>query len=531
MVSSGRQIIACIILVISAFLPVSAQTKAPSGSISGKVTIKNKPVAGIVVTVRPPNRERTRYRATSDDTGTYHITNLPAGAYLIGPMTFSLIQEDARSNNIILGEGEAVEDMNFALLPGGVITGKITDTDGRPLIEESITIWPLQPTPANEAFVRNGGDQTDDRGLYRVFGLKPGKYRVSVGQGEWRITRSSTSHRMTYYPSVTDVTKSVVIEVKEGTEVNNIDIVVGRPPVGFKVAGRIVDGETGKPVTNLLYGIIRTYEGGSEGTSSGSVSDSNGGFKFDNVPPGKYAVFISTGQQNLRAEPVPFEVVDRDVTDIVVKTVKGTSISGVVVLEGADAASSKKPIEMYLEIMTENPENGMQSGNSVFVKPDGTFMTTGLRAGRITFGYLGMVSRASGRLAVTKIERDGIEQPQGISITDGEQISGVRLTVKYLTGAIRGEVKVEGNELPANSRMSVWVQRVDERRMDRINNQGAQLDSRNRFLIEGLAGGTYEVTVAVYDPNRRDSYAMYKEQVTVNDNAVSDVTVTVKPKP
>ncbi len=52
MVSSGRQAIACILLILGVAIYSQAQTipaKQPTATISGKVTLKGKGVPGIVV--------------------------------------------------------------------------------------------------------------------------------------------------------------------------------------------------------------------------------------------------------------------------------------------------------------------------------------------------------------------------------------------------------------------------------------------------------------------------------------------------
>jgi len=48
---------------------------------------------------------------------------------------------------------------------------------------------------------------------------------------------------------------------------------------------------------------------------------------------------------------------------------------------------------------------------------------------------------------------------------------------------------------------------------------------------QGLAAGTYEVSVAVFEPGRFDTSRIYKQQVTVADNTVSEITITIKAKP
>jgi len=537
MVSSTRQAIACLLFIcIAAVCAQSQVAPAKTATISGKVSFKNKGLAGIVVAARISNSSRldkSRYRATTDQSGNYRITNLPIGTFQVGPIAPGLVQENTFEKSVVLEEGDNVEDVNFSLVRGGVITGKITDADGKPMVEQQIS---LQAEDRPYVQVRSFAAMvmTDDRGVYRAYGLRPGKYKVFVGQDDNRLPGDGP-YQQTFYPSVTDPAKAIDVEVMEGREANDIDIVMGRPFTAFKVTGRIVDGETGKPVPNISYGIYaRTNEGSSQ-SSSGEISNANGEFRFDRVMPGKYSVFIEPQQNTeVRADPVPFEVVDHDVTGLVIKTIKAASISGVVILEGSeDPAAIAKIGSLWVHAMAEAGDGQMQPGSLGQVGLDGTFTVRGLSPGVVNFG-LGVRNRVNKPLALVRVERDGILQPSGVSVKDGEQLTGVRLIIKMLTATIHGQVKVEDGELPTNVRMSIWLRPLEESRPPfRVmsTHSNPQIDSRGRFLIEGVAAGTYEINIGVFESERFDANRVFKQQVTVADNSVSEVTVMIKLKP
>jgi len=87
MVSSGRQTIACILLILGVAIYSHGQTapaKQPTATISGKVTLKGKGVPGIVVMATDYNYQgsgdRARYRGTTDASGNYRIPNVPEGS-------------------------------------------------------------------------------------------------------------------------------------------------------------------------------------------------------------------------------------------------------------------------------------------------------------------------------------------------------------------------------------------------------------------------------------------------------------------
>src|ERR1044072_4438381 len=90
MSSSVRYLPAVLLTILSLPISLWAQTapkqpaKAPRSSISGRVTIKEKPAAGVVVSLRKTEQmnpfEETQ-RATTDQDGNYRITNVLPGSY------------------------------------------------------------------------------------------------------------------------------------------------------------------------------------------------------------------------------------------------------------------------------------------------------------------------------------------------------------------------------------------------------------------------------------------------------------------
>ena len=49
---------------------------------------------------------------------------------------------DPGGKTLIITAGETVEGIDFTLARGGVITGRVIDSEGGPLIEEPITLLP-----------------------------------------------------------------------------------------------------------------------------------------------------------------------------------------------------------------------------------------------------------------------------------------------------------------------------------------------------------------------------------------------------
>ena len=87
---------------------------------------------------------------------------------------------------------------------------------------------------------------------YRIYGLPAGRYTISVGDDPNNTSfgmRRSGFFQRTYHPDVLDPTKATVVEVGEGTEARDVDIKLGRRAPTYTATGRVVDAESGQPVT------------------------------------------------------------------------------------------------------------------------------------------------------------------------------------------------------------------------------------------------------------------------------------------
>lgn len=534
------------LLVLGTVMCVHAQAttaKVGNGTISGKVTIKGKPAAGLVVAANNSRDDggMRRNRARTDQTGSYRITNLPAGTYEMYPLTPALVPTN-QSDAVVVSEGEQIEDVNLELVPGGVITGRITDSEGEPLIGERVSI-----TPVSEHFPRGFGrvvmtrlfstdNNTDDRGVYRAFGLPRGKYKISVGSSPSGIGNPRQSYKETFYASVSDNAKATIVEVTEGSEATQIDIVVGRPIATFKVAGRVVDGDTGRPVANIRYGVGQTIEHGERHTSSSSgigpqATNANGEFRLQNLEPGKYSIFtVPADGGQIAIGSVSFQIVDRDVMDLIIKTTEGGSLSGVMMVEGT-AIPPTLLSSLRLCASGASTDSTFSGSRGGIVNQDGTFRIDGLRSGP---ARLWLCSFDRRQLELLRVERNGVRQSETINVKEGEHVAGIRVLVRYqeLSGAIRGQVKVENGTFPV-SQIFMMLSALDENLQPKSLSSvpTPQLDQRGRFFVEGLAAGTYRLTAYVLQPGGHTTSHVTTQQVTVLDHTVTEVTLILKPEP
>ena len=348
--------LALLLILLCTFVPsLSAQTEKPAtGSITGRLTFKEQPLPGVMVTLesvrRVSNAQAPPVSAKTDTDGRYRLTGIAAGQYSVSPraLAYAIPYDGATyrpGKAVTISDGEALEGLDFALVKGAVITGTITDYTGRAVIGQNVRLERLNEQNKETSF-RTGAYRmynTDDRGTYRLFGLPAGRYRVGLGEGgkdgSITIGRAGGYYRLTYYPGVTDEAEAKIIELTEGGEVTEIDFKVRAPEKTYEVKGRVIDGNTNAPLPglNVAHGSLMKEQERMNGYGyTGDLTNANGEFGLRGLTPGRYAVFpVAEAAKEYFSDPTIFEVTDHDVEGLEVKAYRGAVISGTVVIEGA----------------------------------------------------------------------------------------------------------------------------------------------------------------------------------------------------
>ena len=524
-----------------------------TGSISGRVTVGGKAAFGIPVAAFGGDSypRRNGAQTTTDSEGRYRLFGLGPGTYQVLALAPILVTGETNSNpygtgkTILLSAAEAAEDIDFKLVRGAVITGRITDQEGKPVIEERVNVESIsqagnqmQQMQMSSASMNSPMYQTDDRGIYRVYGLAAGRYKVSVGMenGGFSLSNARGRFAQVFYGDTNDAAKAVIVELTEGSEASNIDIRLGHRSSTYSITGRVVDPDNA-PIAGvrLTYGRVSKTEPGSGVFIGGLPTNARGEFRFDGLEAGHYTIYVSSRFDggDFYSQPIVFDVADRDVTNLELKALRGLTLSGVVVPEsdsGKDAMAQLSGARITASIRTTtNPPTNI--GGSAIIAADGSFSMNGMAPGKAVLYLYSTSNGSSRRFSVTRIEADGIDQTQGIDLQPGRPVSNLRIFVSYGTGVIRGAVKFENGIPPPEARIFVGVKR-DGKPADR----GTMVDARGHFLIPDLPPGNYEVTLNVgfYGPTVQPPPRPRqppKQFVTVADAAEVEVNFTVDLKP
>jgi len=223
----------------------------------------------------------------SDSRGRFAFRSLPAGAYLIsvrraGYLTARYGQRrwDGPGAPVVLGSA-AHFFAEVRLQRLGVITGQILDENQVGLAGHPVYAF----READRTLRMAAGGISDDRGIYRLIGLEPGRYYVRTGP---RRLEDGRGLLPTYYGQTTAFAQARPVEAELDREAAGVDI--------EPIAGRLA-----QLVGRVLGGLPATVTLSSETGQREAHTAPDGGFQFDELAPGLYNLMATANANPPRA--------------------------------------------------------------------------------------------------------------------------------------------------------------------------------------------------------------------------------------
>jgi len=276
-------------------------------------------------TIRGPNYQNAGRGRTALD-GSFTITGVAPGDYYVSATMSGYIsqaavarmtqQPIARVPMTHIDAGRSA-DVVVTMDRGAVVSGRVTYDDGSAVPGVSVRLRPL--TTGTTTSMGNGGGfqfggilggliafggdlgmgETDDRGIYRLTGIAPGKYSLvvtvqteTVGQGRASGRggfRGPPPMLNVYAPGTMRKADAQIVEIRGGETDDGVDIRVALNGL-HTVQGRVESKADGHM---LNAGTVSLADSTDSSTTRFTGIDPDGTFRVEYLPPGTYNVTVN----------------------------------------------------------------------------------------------------------------------------------------------------------------------------------------------------------------------------------------------
>jgi hypothetical protein len=216
-------------------------------SISGNVSVSGSPpVDGGMVEIFELSGALLQMGSWINESGTYHITGLPAGQFLLctdgtGAVDMwyegdpVILEPDGASATPITVGASNVTNKNFALDPGAHIAGTVRTSGGTPLDFAEVTVQPKMSGDAQYLI----GTGTDETGAYEIDGLPDAEYLVNTWNEEGYVDEWWDDIRA---PGNLDGAGANTVNIS-GSSRDDINFLLDK---GYTISGNVTNSATGQ---------------------------------------------------------------------------------------------------------------------------------------------------------------------------------------------------------------------------------------------------------------------------------------------
>ena len=328
----------------SAQPPAVEQQEIPKATLRGHVYARatGAPLKRALLTLGGGPHPGNPLRATTDGQGAYEFRNVEPGNHFTlycsrnGYFDASYGQTQVTESYLrfSLRPGQKLKDLDFHLIRGGVISGRVLDEDGEPLSGVLVRAM-ARKYWQGEVHLRSWRqDSSDDRGEYRIFVVPPGRYYVKA---VWQGSRYSDLAPV-FYPNSLRAQDAQRIPVSEGSEMSGVDIRMEMVPT-LSVSGKVVDLVTGRPVQGSVQ--VRPDDVTMPEFNSG-LRKSDGSFRVRGLVPGRHylIVHVARSRNSGKRSPLvkPFDLRDANIENMEVRVGPGVTVHGKIVAKGGEVS-------------------------------------------------------------------------------------------------------------------------------------------------------------------------------------------------
>ncbi len=436
---------------------------------------------------------RSRYTARSGADGEFCFgPPVAAGQYELsakkrGYLTtgYGSMGSFQRSAILEVRSESSVDDRTVRLIPHGVISGRVVDSEGEPIDTGVVQLLSTAWLSGKRRILVAKTALPNDLGEFRIAGLQTGTYyvrfqprpsggsphppeadNIDIGEGV-----------PTYYSSAIAFRQASPIGIGTGMHVSGIDI-IAREGATYTVQGRLLI--SGKPPEFSSISLVP--EGMEPATVIvGGGAGPGGEFYFPNTAAGTYDLFYLAGLEGKTSVgKTILNVVDQDVTGIFLEAPPTVSISGSVTVDGENDADISKVV-----VRLTTAEALVGPNYDAAVRSDGSFVLEDCSLGRYRLSVLAPPQMYFKEARYGS--RDVVDHE--IEVSD----VGSDLKVVLRNGVTRLSGTIAAGDAGGHWEGAYYVVLPLRRPFDPFGIRFGHTDNRGAFVVEGLPPGRYRV--------------------------------------
>jgi carboxypeptidase family protein len=483
-----------------------------TGSITGRVVNENgQPLANASVTVRPFGLNQNWQQVNTDREGAFKVSGLERAAYVVGASLASYITPPREPDSTQPTTFHVGDSVTLTLIKGGVITGTVTNATGDPLIAIGVrAVMVRDPNGKRLPAASSVRDvPTDDRGVYRFYGLPVGTYVIQAGSGQDYSRTGINPYAFdvpTYAPSSSRDTAQE-IAVRAGEEIANVDIRYRGE------RGRTISGTVDGPITTdgaVQISLTSVFDGGSQWTWA-SPKDGERKFSFNGVADGDYSLLAQSYVEGFRmlSDLKTIKVKGADIGGLALVTKPMGQITGRFVLDASkppECMDKRAPVFKELTVAAWHKDDEAAKslpsfvwglGSPVPADADGNFLLRNLAPGQYYFvtrssakyWYLQSIAFPPAAPGVRAKPVDATHVWTNLKL--GEKVSGLTITLAQGAGSLRGQlVLADGAQRPP--RLFAYLVPAEREKADEILHFfAAPVSAEGTIALNNVAPGRY----------------------------------------
>jgi hypothetical protein len=510
-------------------VPSAGAKPASSTAIEGIVTKDpdHEPVKKAVIElIAESQTEGGNYTAVTAADGIFRIEGIVPGRYRLFAERVGLLEADkhrARSDGrvLTLASGQEVKDLQIRMQAAAVVRGRITDEDGEPLPNATVSALRQTFASGHSRWEQAGSERTNDLGEYRIASLPAGNYYVSVtpppdfktlieeaGRGRSELgsanvpEKPTPTYQPTYYPGTTDRSQAAAIQLRAGDEFPvNLSLA---PSPSLSIRGAVVNLPPQSTASIMLqsrdFGLVL----------NGAEMHGDGSFVIRDVAPGAYTILATVDNSAVPMTARQSLQVASSVGGLRLAPQPGAVVRGRLQLERKGSVGRVDVSQIFLSLQSGEREDdtgeftlGQGISNLAQVQLDGSFEWKDVPPGNYHVQLAGKVDANQDWFVKSELVGGRAADEAGFSVNGGTV--ALDLVVSANGAVVEGFVTDRKGEAVANAVIVAVPEARLRARLDRYRKTVS--DQSGRFTLHGIPPGDYTLFAwesvdgeAYYDP-------------------------------